>query len=202
MMKRLIVRVVGIGLLLLLAISHSNEASLASVAAQARPNILIILSDDMGFSDIGCYGSEISTPNLDSLAADGVHFTQFYNNARCSPTWASLLTGLYPHQAGIGHMMDNRGADGYRADLNRSSATIAEALKPAGYTTYAVGKRKLVAKENKPWELYDIAADRTEMNDLAAKHADKVKELAAEWDAWAARANVLPLGQWRAKVQQ
>jgi len=139
-MKRLTIKAVSMGLFLLLAIGHSNEANPASTTAQARPNILIILSDDMGFSDIGCYGSEINTPNLDSLAAGGVRFTQFYNNARCCPTRASLLTGLYPHQAGIGHMMENRGADGYRGDLNRNSATIAEVLKPAGYATYAVGK--------------------------------------------------------------
>ncbi|MGE3733038.1 MAG: arylsulfatase [Blastocatellales bacterium] len=94
----------------------------------------------MGWSDIGCYGGEINTPNLDGLAANGLRFTQFYNNARCCPTRASLLTGLYSHQAGIGHMMEDRGQDGYRGDLNRNSITIAEALKPAGYSTYAVGK--------------------------------------------------------------
>jgi arylsulfatase A-like enzyme len=105
-----------------------------------RPNIIIIMSDDMGWSDIGCYGGEIDTPNLDGLAANGLRFTQFYNNARCCPTRASLLTGLYPHQAGIGHMMEDRGQDGYRGDLNRNSATIAQVLKPAGYATFAVGK--------------------------------------------------------------
>src|SRR6185436_1553815 len=71
-----------------------------------RPNIVVILVDDMGFADIGCYGSEIPTPHLDKLAADGVRFTQFYNTARCSTTRASLLTGLYPHQAGMG-WLDN-----------------------------------------------------------------------------------------------
>ena len=106
----------------------------------SKPNIIVILSDDMGFSDIGCYGSEIRTPNLDALAAGGVRFTQFYNTARCCPTRASLLTGLYPHQAGIGHMMEDRGTEGYRGDLNRRCATIAEALRPAGYRNYAVGK--------------------------------------------------------------
>ncbi len=110
--------------------------------AGARPNIVVILADDMGFSDIGCYGGEIATPNLDKLAADGLRFTQFYNTARCCPTRASLLTGLYPHQAGVGHMMEDRGAKspGYRGDLNRSCRTIAEVLKPADYRTYAVGK--------------------------------------------------------------
>ncbi|NBU76857.1 MAG: arylsulfatase, partial [Planctomycetes bacterium] len=75
-----------------------------ALAAPKRPNIIVILSDDMGYSDIGCYGGEIATPNLDSLAAGGVRFTRFYNTSRCCPTRASLLTGLYPHQAGIGHM--------------------------------------------------------------------------------------------------
>ena len=108
--------------------------------AGKRPNIIIIMSDDMGYSDIGSYGGEIKTPNLDALARGGVRFTQFYNTARCCPTRAALLTGLYPHQAGVGHMMEDRGADGYRGDLNESCVTIAEALKPAGYSTYAVGK--------------------------------------------------------------
>ena len=112
-----------------------------SVAAEMRPpNIIVILADDMGFSDIGCYGGEISTPNLDALAKGGVRFTQFYNTARCCPTRASLLTGLHPHQAGIGHMMEDRKLDGYRGNLNRSCVTIAEALKSAGYRNYAVGK--------------------------------------------------------------
>ncbi|MBL8828568.1 MAG: arylsulfatase [Planctomycetaceae bacterium] len=107
-----------------------------------RPNVIVILSDDMGFSDIGCYGGEIQTPNLDSLAAGGLRFTQFYNTARCCPTRAALLTGLYPHQAGIGHMMEDHGDDrpGYRGDLNRSCRTIAEVLRPAGYRTYMLGK--------------------------------------------------------------
>jgi arylsulfatase len=118
----------------------SRVTTSAAQRANARPNIIIIMSDDMGWSDIGCYGGEINTPNLDGLAANGLRFTQFYNNARCCPTRASLLTGLYSHQAGIGHMMEDRNHVGYRGDLNRNSVTIAEALKPAGYATYAVGK--------------------------------------------------------------
>lgn len=105
-----------------------------------KPNIVVILVDDMGFSDIGCYGSEISTPNLDALAADGLRFTQFYNTGRCCPTRASLLTGLYPHQAGMGGMTQDSGVDGYRGDLNRSCVTLAEVLRAAGYSTYAAGK--------------------------------------------------------------
>ncbi len=128
-------------LLLTSSSSVVNEAQAQRQSnAAARPNIIIIMSDDMGWSDIGCYGGEINTPNLDGLAKNGLRFTQFYNMARCCPTRASLLTGLYPHQAGIGHMMDDRDHIGYRGDLNRNSVTIAEALRPAGYATYAVGK--------------------------------------------------------------
>ena len=114
--------------------------SSAKVEAAKRPNIILIMSDDMGYSDIGCYGGEIQTPNLDGLAAGGIRFTQFYNTARCCPTRASLLSGLYPHQAGVGHMMSDRGYDGYRGDLNKQCVTIAEALGDAGYRTYMSGK--------------------------------------------------------------
>ena len=83
-----------------------------------QPNIILILNDDMGYSDLGCYGGEVRTPNLDALAANGLRYTQFYNTARCCPSRASLLTGLHPHQADVGHMMDNDGIDGYLGDLN------------------------------------------------------------------------------------
>ncbi|HEX3149194.1 MAG TPA: arylsulfatase [Gemmataceae bacterium] len=115
-------------------------ACVAPALAADKPNIVIILSDDMGFTDLGCYGGEIHTPNLNALAAKGLRFTQFYNTARCCPTRASLLTGMYAHQAGVGHMMDDKGSDGYRGDLNLKTPTIAEALKPAGYRSYALGK--------------------------------------------------------------
>ena len=105
-----------------------------------RPNIVLIMSDDMGFSDIGCYGSEIHTPNLDRLAAGGIRFTQFYNTARCCPTRASLLTGLYQHQARIGHMMRDNDLPGYQGDLGKNAVTIAEALGRAGYNNYMSGK--------------------------------------------------------------
>lgn len=105
-----------------------------------RPNIIVILSDDMGYSDIGCYGGEIKTPNLDKLAGNGLRFTQFYNTARCCPTRASLLTGLYQHQAGVGQMMSDRGLRGYEGNLSNECITIAEALKTAGYSTYMAGK--------------------------------------------------------------
>lgn len=106
----------------------------------SRPNIVLILADDMGYSDLGCYGGEIATPNLDALAAGGIRFTQFYNGARCCPTRASLLTGLYAHQAGIGHMTDDRGRPSYRGRLSDRCVTLAEALKPAGYRTLLSGK--------------------------------------------------------------
>ena len=100
-----------------------------------RPNIILIMADDMGFSDIGCYGSEIQTPVLDKLASDGVKFTQFYNAARCCPSRASLLTGLYPHQTGVGHMTRDYEKPAYTGDLNNSCVTIAEALGSSGFTS-------------------------------------------------------------------
>lgn len=109
-------------------------------AGPQPPDIVIIMADDMGYSDIGCYGGEIKTPALDALAKDGVRFTQFYNTGRCCPTRASLLTGLYPHQAGIGHMVKDAGKPGYIGRLNDRSVTIAEVLKAAGYHTAIAGK--------------------------------------------------------------
>jgi arylsulfatase len=122
----------------------------ATVAAAApKPNIIVIMSDDMGYSDLGCYGSEISTPNLDKLAANGLRYTQFYNTGRCCPTRASLLTGLYAHQAGIGQMTNDLRQPGYRGDLGRDAMTMAEVLKTAGYSTYMAGKWH-VTKQLKP----------------------------------------------------
>ncbi len=107
---------------------------------EQRPNILLILADDMGYSDIGCYGGEIETPNLDKLAENGLRFTQFYNAARCCPTRASLLTGLYPHQTDVGHMVYRNQGKGYRGRLNNKCVTLAEVLKSAGYQTMMTGK--------------------------------------------------------------
>ena len=103
-------------------------------------NLLIILADDMGYSDIGCYGSEIATPNLDRLAAHGLRFSQFYNTGRCCPSRASLLTGLYPHQAGVGHMLGKTGLPGYATGLRSDTVTLAEVLNTAGYATFMTGK--------------------------------------------------------------
>ncbi len=115
-------------------------AAAAHAADAGRPNIIIIMSDDMGYTDLGCYGGEIATPNLDALAAKGLRFTQFYNTSRCCPTRASLLTGLYSHQAGVGDMVNDYGHDAYRGDLNDRCVTLAEAVRPAGYRTYMAGK--------------------------------------------------------------
>jgi arylsulfatase len=110
-------------------------------APPKRPNIIVMLADDMGFSDLGCYGSEIPTPHIDSLAESGVRFTHFRNTARCCPSRTSLLTGLYAHQAGVGHMVNPRPTlPGYQGDLNRSCLTIAQVLKSAGYQTMMSGK--------------------------------------------------------------
>jgi arylsulfatase A-like enzyme len=108
----------------------------------ARPNIVVIMADDMGYSDIGSYGSEIETPSLDALAEGGIRFRQFYNNAKCSPTRASLLTGLYPHEAGMGDLANGAPGDPgpYQGYLPDRSVTIAEVLREAGYRTYMSGK--------------------------------------------------------------
>lgn len=108
--------------------------------AGERPNILIIFVDDMGFSDLGCYGGEIETPNLDRLSENGLRFTEFYNTSRCCPSRASLLTGLYSHQTGIGMMVYRDFGEGYRRNIHRGNVTFAEVLKTAGYQTMLSGK--------------------------------------------------------------
>jgi arylsulfatase A-like enzyme len=121
-----------------LAIGTAKQALSADKASV--PNIVLILADDLGFSDLGCYGSEIATPNLDRLAKEGVQFAQFYNTAQCCPSRAALLTGLYPHQAGMGHMTEDYKRPGYRGDLNDRGVTLAELLGQRGYQTYMCGK--------------------------------------------------------------
>ena len=127
-------------------------------ANSPRPNIIIILVDDMGFSDIGCYGGEIETPNLDKLASNGVRFTQFYNSGRCCPTRASLMTGLHPHQVGIGHMTEPpnqplgiRGP--YQGFLNNDCRTLAQVLGSTGYHTIMTGKWHLGHADQNNWPL-------------------------------------------------
>ena len=134
-------------------------------SAQEKPNVVLIMVDDMGYSDIGCYGGEILTPNIDALASKGVRFTQFYNTSRSCPARASLMTGLYQHQAGIGQMSEDPfknpgqkspndwGVPGYKGFLNRNCVTIAEVLKEGGYHTYMAGKWHLGMHGEEKWPL-------------------------------------------------
>ncbi|MFT3701290.1 MAG: sulfatase-like hydrolase/transferase [Agriterribacter sp.] len=121
-----------------------------SFAQTGKPNIILILVDDMGYSDIGSYGSEIHTPNLDKLAYEGIRLKEFYNNAICAPTRASLLTGLYPHKAGLGYFDVNLGLPAYQGYLNKESLTLGEVLKTAGYKTLLSGKWH-VGKDSSVW---------------------------------------------------
>lgn len=119
-----------------------------------RPNVLLILNDDMGYSDLGCYGGEIRTPHLDQLAQKGLRYTQFYNTARCCPSRASLLTGLHPHQADVGHMIGNYDLDGYLGELPRDCVTLAEVLRNEGYHTCMSGKWHVTGRVEEPNETW------------------------------------------------
>ena len=146
-------------LLLLVPLGRLAAAEGAKPVVAAKPNIVLILADDMGYSDLGCFGSEIPTPSLDALAAQGLRFTHFYNTARCSPTRAALLTGLNPHQAGMGRLAEEAiGAtaahpDGYLGYLNNHCVTLAEVLRSAGYHTYMAGKWHLGMRDESKWPL-------------------------------------------------
>ncbi|HET6327794.1 MAG TPA: sulfatase-like hydrolase/transferase, partial [Planctomycetaceae bacterium] len=122
------------------AIVLTGTSPIKERSVNTRPNIVMIVADDLGFSDLGCYGSEVSTLELNRLAANGLRFKQFYNCARCCPSRASILTGLYPHEAGVGHMLEQWHPPGYTHGLNEECATIAELLRTGGYRTYHVGK--------------------------------------------------------------
>lgn len=117
-----------------------------------RPNIMVILADDMGISDIESYGGEVKTPNIDRLIPQGVKFTQFYNGARCCPTRASLLTGVYAQQAGMGLMENDMGIAGYRGHINHKSVTLAEVMKENGYSTYMTGKWHVTNETGRWWK--------------------------------------------------
>ncbi|WP_221392435.1 arylsulfatase [Dyadobacter sp. NIV53] len=118
----------------------SQKKKSKAVAADSKPNILLIMADDLGFSDIGSYGSEIQTPNLDKLAQEGIRFRQFYNNSICAPTRASLLSGQYQHTAGMGYFNINLGVPAYQGFISKQTVTLAEVLKDAGYSTLLSGK--------------------------------------------------------------
>lgn len=120
------------------------------IGEHVQPNIVLVLADDLGFSDLGCYGGEIDTPNLDEVASLGVRLTNFYNTARCSPSRASLLTGLHPHQAGIGVLTGDDRPEGYAGDLSPNAATLAEVLRVRGYTTAMAGKWHMSADVDSP----------------------------------------------------
>lgn len=130
---------VGLPVLLLIFLSGC-----VSTVPDDRPNIVLILADDLGFSDIGPYGGEIRTPNLDELADGGIRFMQFYNAGRCCPTRASLLTGRYAHEVGMGGMVSAVDADPepgpYQGYVDTTVATLADVLRAAGYETYMSGK--------------------------------------------------------------
>lgn len=128
----------------------TTQPLVAQKGSSARPNIILIMVDDMGYSDIGAYGSEISTPNLDKLASEGIRFREFYNNSICAPTRASLITGQYPHKAGMGYFDVNLGLPPYQGFLNRESLTIAEVLQQSGYSTLMSGKSHL-GKDSLSW---------------------------------------------------
>ena len=114
-------------------------------APVAAPNVVYVVLDDVGFADLGCFGGEIDTASMDRLAADGVRFTNFHTTALCSPTRASLLTGRNHHSVGMGVVANwDTGFPGYRGRITRRAATLAEMLRPNGYSTYAVGKWHLV----------------------------------------------------------
>lgn len=124
----------------ILILSGLPSIATGTTSFPKRPNIILIMADDLGFSDLGCYGSEIATPNLNKLAAGGLRFTQFYNVGRCCPTRAALLTGLYSHQAGVGDMVKDLGTPSYHGFLNDRCVTIAEVLRQGGYHTLMSGK--------------------------------------------------------------
>jgi len=133
-------------LVLLFIIFTSCDRQLQHQGNDERPNIIVIMADDMGYSDLGCMGSEIPTPNIDHLASQGILMTHFYNAARCCPTRASLLTGLYPHQAGMGDMVEGRllpdssFLPSYQGWLGNDCVTLAEVLKMGGHETFISGK--------------------------------------------------------------
>jgi arylsulfatase A-like enzyme len=144
-------------LIVLVCIGMFHGAASAQMAASDhRPNILIILADDLGYSDIGCFGGDVHTPNLDALASEGVRFTSFYNEARCCPTRAALLTGLYAHQAGVGDMTAKTPLPAYAGRIKPTAPTIAEVLASHGYRTAMFGKWHVSNTFERPQHMRDL----------------------------------------------
>jgi len=138
--------------LILFALMTLNAINLQAQKKQ-QPNIILILADDLGYSDLGAYGSEIQTPNLDKLAYQGIRLKEFYNNSICAPTRASLLTGQYQHKAGVGYFANDLGLAAYQGYLNKESLTLAEVLKTSGYTTLLSGKWHVSGNQQSfPWQ--------------------------------------------------
>jgi len=149
MNRREFLKIMGAGIMGITVGGCPGGNNSAGGLNRPKPNILLIMVDDMGFSDLGCYGGEIDTPNVDKLAAEGLRFTHFYNTGRCCPTRASLLTGLYSHNTGMGWMtVSNLGHPGYTGDINENCVTIAQVLKPAGYRCYVSGKWHVTSDKN------------------------------------------------------
>ncbi|MFW6410385.1 MAG: arylsulfatase [Halanaerobiales bacterium] len=158
-----------------------------------RPNIVLIMVDDMGYSDLGCFGAEkIKTPHIDQLAEKGLKFTQMYNAARCCPTRASLLTGLYPHQAGVGDMVGDLGiGPEYQGYLRDDCVTIAEVLKEAGYTTLMSGKWH-VGEEKPHWptdrgfdRYFGLISGAANYFDITKTKAEGVtRQMAEDGESW------------------
>ena len=138
---------------LLFSLIVTNGPTEAEGRLGQRPNVIILFADDLGYSDIGCFGGEIETPHLDELAGNGIRLSQFYNTGRCCPARASLLTGLYPHQAGVGMMVYRNSRPGYQGFLNDRCTTFAEVLRDAGYQTMMTGK----------WHAGHVPASRPEV---------------------------------------
>ncbi|MGY8770109.1 MAG: arylsulfatase [Pirellulales bacterium] len=133
-------RTIVVILLLLLQCIFTSHAVTLRAEDLLKPNIVLFMADDLGYSDLGYYGGEIETPHIDRLAAGGIVFSHFYNTGRCCPTRASLMTGLYPHNAGVGHMLGKSPNGLYEGGLSENAITIAEGLREAGYSTYLSGK--------------------------------------------------------------
>ncbi|MEN8746726.1 MAG: arylsulfatase [Wenyingzhuangia sp.] len=153
MIRTNITRALYFGLVILLFTSCADvKEKKGEDKVAKKPNIVLILADDMGFSDLGNYGSEISTPSLDRLASEGTRISRFYTNTICAPSRTSLLTGQYPHKAGIGFFNEDFGEPGYEGYLNKESLTLGEVFKNGGYATYMTGKWH-VGNEKPHWPL-------------------------------------------------